>query len=149
AKLVLTGRAAFPSRHAWHQWLHGHPEDDATSGTIRRLLVLESLGAEVLPISADVADQERMGDAIRFAEQRFGTINGVMHCAGLTGSALLHSIQDTTVADCQQQFQSKAHGLIVLERVLRGRQLDFAVLFSSLSSILGGLGLTAYAAANL
>jgi len=42
----------------------------------------------------------------------------------------------------------KTHGLYVLEQVLDGQPLDFCFLFSSLSSILGGLGFVAYAAAN-
>jgi acyl carrier protein len=37
----------------------------------------------------------------------------------------------------------------VLEKVLRGRPLDFCLLFSSNAAVLGGLGFTAYAAGNL
>jgi acyl carrier protein len=36
-----------------------------------------------------------------------------------------------------------------LEKVLHGKELDFYLMFSSLSSILGGLGFVAYSAANL
>src|SRR6185437_13561847 len=38
--------------------------------------------------------------------------------------------------------------LYTLERVLEGQQLDFCLLFSSIASVLGGLGFVAYAAAN-
>src|SRR5262249_32039286 len=45
-------------------------------------------------------------------------------------------------------FKAKGHGLYVLEEVLEEIELDFCILFSSLASVLGGLGFTAYAAAN-
>jgi len=51
--------------------------------------------------------------------------------------------------DCVLQFQPKVHGTIVLENVLRDKELDFCLLLSSLSSILGGLGFVAYSAANI
>ena len=46
-------------------------------------------------------------------------------------------------------FQSKVHGLFVLQKVLHGKELDFCLLLSSVSCILGGLGFAAYSAANL
>jgi amino acid adenylation domain-containing protein len=52
---------------------------------------------------------------------------------------------------CQGQFQAKIYGLLVLERILKERKdnpLDFCLLTSSLSSVLGGLGYAAYSAAN-
>src|SRR5439155_572543 len=45
-------------------------------------------------------------------------------------------------------FQPKARGILVLERLLAGRDLDFVLLLSSLSSIVAGIGFVAYAAAN-
>ncbi len=38
--------------------------------------------------------------------------------------------------------------MLALERALEGRDLDFCLLFSSLSTTLGGLGFVAYTAAN-
>ena len=48
----------------------------------------------------------------------------------------------------EEHFHPKVHGVLILERVLRGRRLDLCVLFSSISAILGGLGYVAYAVAN-
>jgi len=48
----------------------------------------------------------------------------------------------------ERQFAPKAEGLLVLDELLRGRPLDFWLLLSSLSSLVGGVGLAAYAAAN-
>jgi acyl carrier protein len=48
-----------------------------------------------------------------------------------------------------QHFRPKAHGTFVLEELLRGREVDFVMLLSSLSGVLGGLGLLGYASANI
>jgi acyl carrier protein len=45
-------------------------------------------------------------------------------------------------------FHPKARGLFVLEKVLRGRPLDFCLLTSTISSVLGGLGLFSVTATN-
>ena len=49
---------------------------------------------------------------------------------------------------CDRQFAAKVHGLVILEKVLRAEALDFWLLLSSISSVLGGIGYVAYAAAN-
>jgi acyl carrier protein len=46
-------------------------------------------------------------------------------------------------------FLAKARGLLVLERVMQKQPPDACILFSSNASILGGLGSTAYSAANI
>jgi acyl carrier protein len=79
---------------------------------------------------------------------RFGALNGVIYLAGVLGAAAFSPVQETTQAECEPNFEAKGHGLYVLEEVLDGIDLDFCVLFSSLASVLGGLGFSAYAAAN-
>jgi acyl carrier protein len=58
-------------------------------------------------------------------------------------------IQDVGPDICEKQFRAKVKGLYVLEKVLEGMDIDFCLLTSSLSSIIGGIGYSAYAAANI
>ena len=51
---------------------------------IRKLLQLEALGAELLVVSADVADAGQMATAVSLAYERSGSIHGVIHGAGNT-----------------------------------------------------------------
>jgi len=62
---------------------------------------------------------------------------------------MMDSISKTTRLTAAQQFRSKALGLFVLDNVIAGRELDFVLLLSSLSSVLGGLGMASYAAGNI
>jgi NAD(P)-dependent dehydrogenase (short-subunit alcohol dehydrogenase family)/acyl carrier protein len=149
AKLVLTGRTALPERQDWEQWLSSHANDDGVSRKIRGVQELEALGAQVLTLSADVSNLTQMKTVVESAIESFGALNGVIHAAGLTADDAFQPIQESTRQTCELHFQPKAHGLMVLDEALSGIQLDFCVLLSSLSSILGGLGFAAYAAANI
>jgi amino acid adenylation domain-containing protein len=148
AKLVLISRSGLPERAEWPGWLAQHSVGDPTSRTIRRVQQIEQLGAEVLVARADVANQAQMRAALRQADARFGGLNGVIHAAGLVGEKSVQIIHEIEQID-GEQFQPKAYGLFVLAELLRGRELDFCLLCSSLSSVLGGLGFVAYAAANI
>jgi phthiocerol/phenolphthiocerol synthesis type-I polyketide synthase E len=79
---------------------------------------------------------------------RFGALNGVIHAAGLAGEKAVSLLASTTPESCAPHFHPKVWGAQVLERVLRGRGLDFCLLVSSNAAVLGGLGLAAYGAAN-
>ena len=149
AKLVLLGRSCIPVREKWSEWIANHGEHNTVSRKIQQIKTLEELGAEVLFISADVANLEQMQAAIAQAYEHFGEINGVIHGAGIIGDNSFKLIQDTGKAECEMHFQSKVHGLFVLQKVLHGKELDFCLLLSSVSCILGGLGFAAYSAANL
>jgi acyl transferase domain-containing protein/acyl carrier protein len=146
AKLILTGRSNFPLRDQWDKWLNESPSS-AISEKIRRLQLIDDLGAEVLTFQVDSADFAEMQRVVHEAEQRFGPLNGVIHGAGNTSRG--HYLSETTRDSAAQHFHAKAAGLIVLDELIAGKELDFVLLLSSLSSILGGLGLAAYSAGNL
>ncbi len=58
-------------------------------------------------------------------------------------------VQETSPDGCRAQFGAKVQGLMVLDQLLCGKELDFCIVTSSMSSVLGGLGFSTYAAANL
>jgi acyl transferase domain-containing protein/thioesterase domain-containing protein/acyl carrier protein len=148
-RLVLVGRSAFPAKENWLEWLSTHGEQDAVSRKIRRLQTIESSGAQVILFSADVADRDQMRNVVAEASARFAEINGVIHGAGMISGDAFLAVHKTDRNGSARHFQPKAHGLLVLEEVLRGQDIDFWVLLSSLSSVLGGLGFVAYSAANI
>ncbi len=148
ARLVLVGRSDLPARHAWEQWLENHEATESTRRKIERIRALEELGAEVLVLQADVADQNQMQVVIQQIYERFGDLHGVIHAAGISNEAAFRAVQDTGRKECEWHFQPKVYGTYVLERVLEGHALDFCVVFSSLAAVLGGLGFVGYTAAN-
>jgi acyl transferase domain-containing protein/acyl carrier protein len=144
AKLILSGRSQFPPRNYWEQWLASHEQHDQVSEKIRQVKALEALGAEVLVVSADVTVLEQMQALVEQVGERFGKIHGVIHAAGV---AIPGKIQSRTPEIVELVLAAKIKGISVLETVFQATQLDFLILFSSLSSISGGFAVD-YVAAN-
>jgi acyl carrier protein len=89
-----------------------------------------------------------MHQAVKQAEQTFGPLHGVLHAAGIMEESAFKLIADADKQDCQLHFKPKIQGVNVLEEIFRDKELDFCILTSSLSPVLGGLSLYAYSAAN-
>ncbi len=118
------------------------------SGVVRdpaRLREMEAAGAEVLALAADVTSPASMAAALAAARERFGALHGVIHAAAVPGSGVM---QLTSAEAAAAVLAPKVRGALVLEQLLAGEPLDFFVLCSSLSSLLGGPGQADYAAAN-
>jgi len=152
ARLILTGRSPFPDRDEWQEWLDdavgAASETDSRSAVqnkIRRLQALEQLGASVMVVTADVANPTEMAAVVAEARRRFGTLHGVVHAAGILNDGIIQLKEPGVAASV---LSPKVKGTLVLEAALREMKLDFLVLFSSLRSIVGGIGIVDYCAAN-
>jgi amino acid adenylation domain-containing protein len=148
ARLILTGLSNVPPKEMWGQFLIISDEEDKVIRDIRKLKQLEEIGGDIIYYSADVSDKNRMLEVIRQSEAHFGRIDGVIHSADVIGGQSFSTIEDITLTECHQQFQAKLYGLLVLEELLQDKELDFCLMISSISTVLGGLGFAAYAAAN-
>jgi len=147
-RLALLGRTAFPEPAAWDGWLAAHGNDDAISAKILRLRALEAAGADILILHGDVADPDQLRAALNRIDAEFGALDGVIHAAGLVGQAAMQPFQSLDRDAAEAQFAAKIRGGAALAEALRGRDLHFVQLASSLASALGGLGFAAYAAGN-
>jgi len=145
ARLVLTGRRGLPPRAQWADHVAARGPQDATSRKIQAVEALEGAGAEVLVGVADVVDESAMRAVVEEASARFGRIDGVIHAAGVAGGGMIQ-LKTPEIADAV--LAPKVTGTQVLERVLAGRTLDFLMLCSSLTGVLGGVGQVDYCGAN-
>jgi amino acid adenylation domain-containing protein len=129
-KLILLGRSA---------------RREHSPAAAMAMAELEEAGAEVLSVAADVADPAAMAAALRQAEERCGPLRGVIHAAGVAGGGI---VQWKTPAAARRVLAPKLDGTRVLEELLRGRELDFFLLCSSITAVAGGFGQSDYCAAN-
>jgi acyl transferase domain-containing protein len=127
ARLVLVGRSAPDAKQR------------------QALAELEALGAEVLGVSADVADLAQMQAVVARARARFGAIHGVIHTAGVYGQGL---IWDRPRAAIEATLAPKLAGGRVLEQMFAREKLDCLILCSSLAALRPVAGQVEYAAAN-
>jgi acyl transferase domain-containing protein/acyl carrier protein len=145
ARLVLLNRSTFPAKERWPEWLETHGSDDRVSKTIGRIRQMEKSGSEVLILSADVADEQAMRDVFARVRESFNELNGIIHAAGIPAGGLMQIKKPESV---REVFAAKVKGTRVLEKLVEDIPLDFFVLFSSLSAIVGRLGQVDYVGAN-
>ncbi|KAF1018226.1 MAG: 3-ketoacyl-CoA thiolase [Burkholderia gladioli] len=106
---------------------------------------LQAAGSEVLYLSADVADAVAMREVVAQARARFGSIDSVIHAAGIQHAVPL---ADKQSEDMRRVLDPKVRGALVLDQVLAGEPLRLVCYFSSSSSVLGDFGSADYALAN-
>jgi NAD(P)-dependent dehydrogenase (short-subunit alcohol dehydrogenase family)/acyl carrier protein len=147
ARLVLTTRNELPPRADWEQWLREDSEDPAAD-RIGKLLDLEAEGAEIMVMRADLCDSAQLEHVKEEVLQRFGAIHGIFHLAGKAGKDAVQLISSITQAEREEHFSAKLDGTRALGELVESTNPDFVLLFSSNASILGGMGLASYAAAN-
>ncbi len=143
--LVLTGRGALPERADWDGWLERHAEDEPTAVKLRGLAALERQGAQLVLAGCDCADADAMAALVDDVERRYGAIHGVIHSAGIAGGGVISLKTEEMAAPV---LRAKVEGALVLDRLFARRALDFMLLFSSVTSVLGEAGRVDYCAAN-
>jgi len=134
-KLVLTARTPLPPREGW-----GQVGDPILAGRVAAVQALEAQGATVVPVAADVTDEESMAEIVRAHVP-----DGVVHAAGITLPQAADAIDRETV---QRTLAAKVEGARLLDRLTAQLELQGFVLFSSIAAVWGSVDLAAYSAAN-
>lgn len=145
ADLAIVTSRAVPEGAERDTWLARHAPDDATSRRIVRLAELESIGTNVVAVTADLADPDAVRRALDEAEARLGPLDGVIHAAGELRD---RPIELATDDDNAVVLGAKARGATVLVDELQRRGTKLLVLISSTSTLLVPEGQASYIAAN-
>lgn len=148
ARLVLLGRTALPIPSEWAAASEDPSVSEGQRTILKRLAAMHERRGEVLVIRADLNKASEVRDAVDAAVARFGRIDMVVHGAARIDAAAFASAADTGPEVMEAQFSPKIRGLYNVMEAMRGREPRRWVLHSSVSSILGGLGLAAYSAVN-
>ena len=137
-RLILTSRGGVPATG-------GDPRHEG----VQRL---RALGADVQTPRVDVTDADAMSAMLATQLAGGARLDGVIHAAAQTTPDTFRPLRDLDQQAVSRHFAAKVAGARVLERVLDELPADrapaFCVLFSSTSSILGGITFGSYAAAN-
>lgn len=144
AKLALINRSPIPAKSEWDHILKTRTESKLAD-KIEKIVEIESLGSEVICCSADVGDKSEIESVINELRGRYGKINGIFHCAGNTREGLLHKKE---MGGYRDVILPKIHGTLNLHNITNEDNLDFFILFSSITSIFGAVGQGDYTAAN-
>jgi hypothetical protein len=94
----------------------------------------------------DVADRERLAELINELKASGPPLRGIIHAAAALEDGLLIN---QTVTRFRSVLAAKAAGAFHLHELTQGLALDFFVLYSSATAMLGSAGLANYVAANV
>jgi phthiocerol/phenolphthiocerol synthesis type-I polyketide synthase E len=148
ARLVLISRSPVGDPSEWA----ARGEDPSVSNELRerlrRLARMRSERDDLVVLAADLNKAEEVSSVVDAALARFGQIDLVVHGAGRVDAAAFASAAETGPQVVEAQMSPKLRGLLHVIAAMRGREPSRWILHSSISSVLGGLGLAAYAAVN-
>ncbi|MDX2938775.1 SDR family NAD(P)-dependent oxidoreductase [Streptomyces ipomoeae] len=114
-------------------------------GAERLRAELESRGARVRVVAADVADRDRMAELVAEVAEQEGPVRAVFHAAGVGQNTPIDAM---TAEEFRAVYGGKADGARVLDELFGNDELDAFVLFSSASATWGSAHYAAYAAGN-
>jgi polyketide synthase PksN len=106
---------------------------------------LRAQGARINYRVVDVCNRAAVDVFIASIAREGGALNGILHSAGVTRDSFLVR---KSAADFDAVLDAKVSGIVNLDLATRGIDLDFFVLFSSVSGALGNPGQSDYATAN-
>ncbi|MFZ1084724.1 MAG: SDR family NAD(P)-dependent oxidoreductase [Terracidiphilus sp.] len=106
---------------------------------------LKSQGISVVVRVADVADEHQVSETFGFIETSMPRLGGIVHAAGVLDDAILINLDADRF---RRVVAGKAAGAWLLHKNTLDMDLQFFVLFSSISALVGNAGQANYAAAN-
>ncbi|MDT5069989.1 MAG: hypothetical protein QOK02_6144 [Mycobacterium sp.] len=105
----------------------------------------EQHGCEFRVVAADVSDAHDVARLLITVQTELPPLAGIVHAAGELGTTALNNLDDSEV---DRIFAGKVWGAWHLSEAAADLQLDFFISTSSIASVWGGFGQTAYGAAN-
>ena len=105
----------------------------------------EQHGCKVRVFAADVADAHDVARLLATVAAELPPLAGIIHAAGEIGTTPLSNLDD---AEVDRVFAGKVWGAWHLSEAATDLKLDFFISTSSIASVWGGFGQTAYGAAN-
>lgn len=106
---------------------------------------LRSTGCAVYMVQADAGDPDELAHVLARFGHEWRPLRGVVHTAVQMSGAPISNITPDALSSMRR---GKVDAARTLDRLTRNQSLDFFVLFSSTTSLLGVSGLAHYAAAN-
>lgn len=144
--LFLTAKNNIPDRSSWAKI---KLTDDSQADKIRNIEALESLGARVIITTSPLADDVALFQELNTLEKDYGVVKGIVHCAGISNWDNPAHLNKSW-AECNAVFSPKVAAVNNIGKFVENRDVNFVVLFSSVSAVIPTLasGQLDYAMAN-
>jgi len=148
AKIYLLDQIELPPKAKWYELINQDKEKNFVIDKVTKLKKLDDIGVNINVRKVDTsnfAELKNIFDGIMHDDKN---INGVFHAAGSLGEDMAKLVYQVSEKSFSEQIKTKIKSTENLSLILEDKKVDFVLLQSSLSAILGGLGFASYAAAN-
>lgn len=107
---------------------------------------VEKDGVQIAFVKGDVCDRESMKQAVKaIKDAKYPELKGIIHAAGILQDGM---ISESSWSDFRNVLAPKVAGAWNVYQETKDYSLDFFIMTSSITSILGNMGQSSYAAAN-
>lgn len=110
-----------------------------------RIQEIEEKGAKVTILTGDVADCGSLKQAVDSIPEEMLPVHGLIHAAGTLKDEM---ISESSWEDYQFVLEPKVTGVVNISNVMELENMDFFLMISSITSIIGNMGQSNYAVAN-
>lgn len=145
ATFIWTGRSPLPERSEWDRIKSDLKTSSSLKERLEAIEEIEKNGSKVAFYSVEVTDFEGMSAMVAQVENEIGTINGVVHSAGVAGGGVVATQNRPNI---EMVLNPKVHGTLILKEIFAKKPLDFFTLYSSITAILGEAGRVDYISGN-
>ena len=142
--ICLIARTLLPERDQWDKIIEKN-ESRKLCTALKGIKELESRDCKVVIRYADVTDYDKMNEVFTELRSEYGSIHGVIHCAGVAGDGFLYNKNMEVFSSV---INPKIYGALNIGKLTEQDNLDFYVMFSSIQSVFGGPGQGDYSSAN-
>ena len=142
SKLILLGRSHLPAREEWSAFCEAPENEPRKKEGIEAVKYIESLGTEVVYLSVDISNYDVLYNKLA---DYLDEIEGVIHAAGNYSVGLTKMKSKEMI---ETVISPKVIGLRNFEKLFANHSPAFVALFSSLATVVGGMGQVDYCAAN-
>jgi short-subunit dehydrogenase len=136
-----------PERNEWEAIIN-QKGDEKLCSILSAIKLIEQSGTKIECIRTDVTKEEEVRKLMDYLRIKYGKINGLVHCAGVGVGMKGFTVKEEQSEIFDMVISSKVYGTWLLDNETFSDNLDFFVLFSSVVTLIGGIGGGDYTAAN-
>lgn len=141
--IISIGRSSFPPRETWDNISKETSLDSIKK--IEMIRTIEGRGSYFYYYSVDIGQDNQLHNFIDQIYDQYGKIDGIFQCAVDDFQMSISSLNEQLF---QESINAKVLATENLYSVLKGKEFDFFLLFSSVMSLIGGKSNITYVAAN-
>lgn len=144
--IILVQRTKLIDEHLWDEEILQKKTVEPT--ILKRIITLKEIkkhSSSLTVLQGDVSDEKSLLNVANMIGEVFNKLDGIIHAAGVAPQGM---IQRKGYDVSKNILSPKVHGIVNVVNAFAEYNPKFILLCSSLSSIVGGIGLSDYVAAN-